>query len=279
MHNPQGGRSTVRGAHGHRQSIAQQPPFPRDGRAPEHPRAQRSVRGRRPAESISLEDGMNHLYAAVNDAIHYFARFDHEFRQDTHLIRNYCGKRLIEAIWASKVRPHTQSQSQHGQRARFEDEYIREGPVSDFESAMERLLFSLRAALTAAEEFRPSQRRPSRFSAEGVARIQKQVHRTFQNIRRSYTIVMERRSEMETVNTELEMLRVFLSRNGAEEGRRRDDPEQFREGGARPPRGDSELEGGSHTEESVEQLEEWTGGKADEPAAGAVAGDAGQVTW
>lgn len=62
---------------------------------------------------------------------------------------------------------------------------------------------------------------------------------------------------METVNTELEMLRVFLSRNGAEEGRWRGNPDYVQEEGGPPHRSDS---GGSQLEESVEQPEEWTGG-------------------
>lgn len=67
---------------------------------------------------------------------------------------------------------------------------------------------------------------------------------------------------METVNTELEMLRVFLSRNGAEEGRWRGNPDYFQEEGGPPHRSDS---GGSQLEESVDQPEEWTGGHGDEP--------------
>ncbi|KAL8986735.1 MAG: hypothetical protein Q9177_004000 [Variospora cf. flavescens] len=252
-------------------------PFPHHGRAREHPRAHRSVQSRWPPERISLEDGINELYDAVNEAIHYFFQFDQEFQQDTHLIRDYCGKRLLEAIWAAKVQPRRQSQSQqHGQRGRFDDERIREGPVSDFALALDRLLSSLRAALTIAEGTRPSQRRPSRDSAEDAAKVQKQLHRSFQNIRKSYSLVMERRSEMETVNTELEMLRVFLSRNGAEEGRWRGKPDYFQEEGGPPHRSDS---GGSQLEESVDQPEEWTGGHGDEPADTAVAGDAARDVW
>lgn len=234
----------------------QQPAFPPNERARNHSHAKRDTPGRRPTEIPSLEDAIIDLYDSVDDAIQYFSHFEQDFRQDTHRIRNYCDKGLLEAIWASKV--HPQTSAQRSSRTHSEAEANYDGHET-CRGTMKQLLSALGAALAAAEDFRPSQRRPSRYSPDDAMKIRVQLHRSYQNLRKSFSMLTQRRSEMETVNTELEMLRVFLSRNGAEE---REVGNGRRQAQAIP---DRQMNEGVYERETAwegtgEQVEEWDGG-------------------
>ncbi|KAI4129814.1 MAG: hypothetical protein LQ338_002065 [Usnochroma carphineum] len=256
-----------------RRFVDGQSPFPPDGRARNHPHTQRSTADRRPMESLSLEDGITELYDSVNDAIQYFFHFDQDFRQDTQRIRAYCDKNLLEAVWTSKV--HPQTQSQHNRRGQFDVEgsHDRSSPASaTFRSTIKQLLKALGVVVTAAEEFRPSQRRPSRYTSDDAAKIRQQLQRSFQNLRRSFAIVMQRRLEMETVNTELEMLRVFLSRNGAEVADDRVRRGHVRGEGERHQKVEFDMQGEEVYEEEGGQSQEW--GAAPEQAQDGGGGDA-----
>lgn len=248
----------------------QQPSYHPDGRARNQPRTHRGTSSRRAAEAPSLEDGIIELFDSVNHAIDFFSHFEQEFRQDTHRIQTYCEQGLLEEVWGSKV--HPQATGQRGMRKQHDRDRNFDGPdaeIPTFRDTMNELVSSLDGALSAAESYRVSQRRPSRYSPEDAAKIRQQLRRSDHNLRRSFAIVGKRRSEMETVNTELEMLTVFLSRNGAEEGRRRDDPGHSRAGGGRTRRGGDDMrhsgnaEGDTAWEEGGEQVEEYSGGYGD----------------
>ncbi|KAL8930436.1 MAG: hypothetical protein Q9208_000620 [Pyrenodesmia sp. 3 TL-2023] len=253
-----------------RRSMDQQPPYPPDVRARNQPRNHHGIPSRRPAEHPSLEDGIIELFDSVNDAIQFFSHFEQDFRQDTHRIQTYCEKPLLEEVWASKIRP--QASGQRGMRKQHDGDSNFDRPdarIPTFRDTMKELVSSLEGALTAAESYRVSQRRPSRYSLEDAAKIRQQLRRSDHNLRKSFAIVGKRRSEMETVNTELEMLRVFLSRNGAEEGRGGCDPGHSRGGGGRQWRGGDDMrdcgntEGDTAWEERGEQVEEYSGGYVD----------------
>lgn len=248
----------------------QQPSYPPDGRARNPQRTQHGTSSRRPAEAPSLEDGIVELFDSVNHAIQFFSHFQQDFRQDTHRIQPYCEKELLEEVWGSKIRPP--ATGQRGMRKQYDRDRSFDGPdpeVPTFRGTMNELVSSLEGTLTAAETYRVSQRRPSRYSLEDAAKIRQQLRRSDHNLRKSFAIVGKRRSEMETMNTELEMLRVFLSRNGAEEGWEGDDPGHGRGGGGRQRRVGDDMrdcgnpEGDTAWEERGEQVEEYSGGYDD----------------
>ncbi|KAL8897249.1 MAG: hypothetical protein Q9207_007308 [Kuettlingeria erythrocarpa] len=256
----------------------QQPSYQPDGRARNQPRTHYGTptSGRAPEASF-LEDGIIELFDSVNHAIDFFSHFEHDFRKDTHRIQTYCEQGLLEEVWGSKVRPQAAGQ-RGGMRKQHDRDRNFDGPdaeIPTFRDTMNELVSSLEGTLSAAESYRVSQRRPSRYSLEDAAKIRQQLRRSDHNLRRSFAIVGKRRSEMETVNTELEMLRVFLSRNGAEEARRRSDPRHSRAGGGRPRRGGDDMrhssnaEGDTAWEEGGEQVEEYSGGYGDGQDGGA----------
>ncbi|KAL8992951.1 MAG: hypothetical protein Q9188_007458 [Gyalolechia gomerana] len=244
-----------------RHSLDQQSAFPHDGRAQRRLGSQHGPPTRTHPQAISLEDGISDLYDSVDDAIQHFSHFEQEFHQDIHRIRSYCETRLLEAVWMQKTRPvekmtrDRQRNTQRGHSAEQED--ANRSPPS-LRSTMRQLMSSLDAALASAEEFHPSQRRPTRYSAEDAVRIRQQLHRSYQSLRKSFSVVVQKRSEMESLNTELEMLKVFLSRNGAEN----------RDGGGGGP---ARVGGGRHTgvadevhderawDEPGEKRQEWGG--------------------
>ncbi|KAL8722439.1 MAG: hypothetical protein Q9225_001061 [Loekoesia sp. 1 TL-2023] len=235
-------------------------PFPHDGRTRHGPPAQYGTTGRKAAEQLSLEDGIAYLFDSVSETIEYCSQFQEEFHQDIYRISSYCEKRLLEAVWMQKVRPVDKASRDRQRNARYDDSGNHGGADYEpptFRNIMRQLLSALTAALTAAEDFRPSQRRPSRYSVDDATKIRQQLHRSYQNLRKSFTVVMERRSEMESVNTELEMLRVFLSRNGADQGRQ-EDGKDYSQGrsGYQPPVG-SDFQSQDVYEESGEQEGEW----------------------
>lgn len=240
-----------------RRSLEQQLPFSHNGRARHRLPTQDGTTGRKAAEQLSLEDGITDLFASVNETIEYFFQFQEEFHQDVYRISNYCEKRLLEAVWMQKVRPVDKANRRN---ARYDQSGNQGGPgygPTTFRNVMRQLLSALTAALTAAEDFRPPQRRPSRYSADDASKIRQQLHRSYQNLRKSFSVVMERRSEMESVNTELEMLRLFLSRNGADEGRE-DDGKDYRQGrGGHQPQVGSDFQSQDVYEESGEQEGGW----------------------
>ncbi|KAL8724435.1 MAG: hypothetical protein Q9166_007957 [cf. Caloplaca sp. 2 TL-2023] len=230
-----------------------------------HSSSQRGVPNRRSREQdMSLEDGILELFEVINEAINIFAHFNQDYQQDVQRIRKYCDKHLIDAVWMQKVCGGSREAGDPRRRHRGEqdedmDRTARQSP--SLRSTMKQLLSSVELALNAAQVFRPSPRRPSRYTSDDVVKIQEQLHRTYQNLRRSFPIVTERRSEMEHVSTELEMLRLFLGRNGAADGVEDVARGGGHGGGSRRPGG---FTGGSHVgfeEEAGEQVEEWSGGQ------------------
>lgn len=258
--------------HGGRRSLDQQSQFGNEGR----PRRISSQNQRGPLGRIStgtapLEDGIADLFHAVNDAIQEFGQFDQDFRQDVKRIRIYCNERIIEAVWMYKVSPRGSKSRNRQQRGKLRE-------VDDFDGAdhqppglqdiMEHLMRSLEEVLNAVDAFRPSQRRPSRYSSEDVSKIRQQLHRAYENLRRSSSIITQHHSEMETVTTELEMLRLFLSRKGAEEDGHEAGHEagaaRFHEGGGRRQVTQSGLQSQGAYGDDGDQAQEWDGGQTDQ---------------
>ncbi|KAI4273235.1 MAG: hypothetical protein L6R38_006383 [Xanthoria sp. 2 TBL-2021] len=218
---------------------------------------------------VPLEEGIQDLFESVNEAIEFFAHFTLDYQQDVHRISKYCNKQLINAIWAEKARgsPRDAKDGRAGRRRGDPDHDVdREDRIQSpsLPNSLTELLSAIAATLRAAEDFRPSQRRPSRYKIDDVAKIRQQLQRAFQSLRKSYPVVMERRSEMEHVTTELEMLGVFLGRNGAE-----GDADGDAGGGARPGgrrrMGQSEAGGPNAYEGGIDEpVEEWSGGQGAE---------------
>ncbi|KAL8795953.1 MAG: hypothetical protein Q9182_007448 [Xanthomendoza sp. 2 TL-2023] len=170
---------------------------------------------------VSLENGMSELFDCVNEAIRFFGHFDHDYQQDIQRIRRYCDQRLIDAVWMQKAQgPPRKGRAGGRRRDDQDDEIEKERPSQSptLRNTMKQLNSTMETALDAVENFPGSQRRPSRHTAEDVAKIRKQLHRTYQNLRKSFLVILEKRSEMEHVTTELEMLSLFLGRNGAADG-------------------------------------------------------------
>ncbi|KAL8752467.1 MAG: hypothetical protein Q9199_005719 [Rusavskia elegans] len=248
-----------------------------------HHSSQRGMASRRSKEhDVPLEEGIQDLFESVNEAIEFFAHFTQDYQQDVHRISKYCNKQFINAIWAEKARgcPRDARDGRAGRRRGDPDHDVdredRMQPPS-LSNSLTQLLSAIAATLRAAEDFRPSQRRPSRYNTDDMAKIRQQLQRAFHSLRKSYPVVMERRSEMEHVTTELEMLGVFLGRNGA--GGNADGGAG---GGGRPGgrRGMSQTEaGGSNAYGGGidEPEEEWSGGQGAEQ--GGDAGDAGDGSW
>lgn len=217
-------------------------------------------------QDVSLEDGIGELFESVNEAIKLFGYFDHDYQQDVQRIRRYCDQHLIDAVWMQKVRGSPREGRTGGGRRRgdLDDELEREERTQppNLRNTMKQVLSTMDMALDAVESFRPSQRRPSRHTPEDVAKIRKQLHRTYQNLRKSFSVVLERRSEMEHVTTELEMLSLFLGRNGASGGNdgARSGARGGQHGGGRRRTAESEVRGQSAYEEELDEpAEEWSG--------------------
>ncbi|KAL8708402.1 MAG: hypothetical protein Q9220_006692 [cf. Caloplaca sp. 1 TL-2023] len=220
------------------------------------------------SRSISLEDAIASLYECAHDAKRHFEDFHQDFKRDIRGIQEYCSQRIIDAVWTQKVRgggggghrDHHDVQAegrgsgrQHDGRPPADQQHQQDPSLR---STMKALLSATGSAVGAAEDFRPSQRRPSRYTLDDVSKIRQQLHRSHQNLRKSFGVLMGSRSEMEHVTTELEMLLLFLSRNGAGDG----NGGNYEVGGsARRQRMGAAVEDDGTYGEVEEQVEEWTG--------------------
>ncbi|CAL8579266.1 hypothetical protein XPA_005015 [Xanthoria parietina] len=186
-----------------------------------HHSDQREMGGRRSREhEFSLEEGIQHLFESVNAAIEFFAHFTQDYQQDIHRISRYCNKHVVDLVWQAKAQgsPRDARGGRSGRRrGEYEYEVDREERMQppSLHTSLTPLLSSLSATIRVAEDFRSSQRRPSRYKTDDVAKILQQLQRAQHSLRKSSLVVMEKRSEMEHMTTELEMLSVFLGRNGA----------------------------------------------------------------
>ena len=239
----------------------QQRPGGHEARSPRNHENQHGQPSRKPIKCVSLEDGIADLFDCVDETIHYISHFEQDYQQDIHRIRDYCDEGLLDAVWMEKILP-TAKPSRDRQRNIRSDSFDHQdrqkpGPMT-FRNATRQLLEALGAVLAAAES-RPSQRRPSRYKNEDVSRIRQQLHRSHQNLRKSFFVVAERPSEMESVKTELEMLSVFLSRNGARGGGNRYDTGHTDVPSRRQPEGTSEVKVVGQWGEPGEQRETWDG--------------------
>ncbi|KAL8767579.1 MAG: hypothetical protein Q9209_005951 [Squamulea sp. 1 TL-2023] len=276
------GRPTPRDSHerhGGRRSLDHPSRFLEDeGRSGYHQSSQRGIPKRRSKEhDISLEDGVQDLFHSVNEAIDLLSHLDRGFQQDVQRIRVYCDERLINAIWMEKVRgiPRETRDGRIGRHRGGHDEEIETGEQrqsTSLRSTIKQLLSTIEIALDAAHHFRASQRRSSRYKPDDVAKIGQQLTRTYENLRKSFPVVMQRSSEMGHITTELEMLGVFLGRNvprNTMEGGPRDGGHP----GARRRADDSDFGGqGAYGNELDEPAEEWSGGQDAEQGADEVAG-------
>ncbi|KAL8779832.1 MAG: hypothetical protein Q9213_006747 [Squamulea squamosa] len=277
------GRPTPRDSHerhGGRPSLDHPPRFPEDEvRSGYHQSSQRGIPSRRLREhDNSLEDGIQELFQLVNEAIDLFSHFDRAFQQDIQRISMYCDKRLIDAVWMEKVRgnPRDTREGRAGGRRGGHDDEIETGEQrqsTSLRSTMKQLLSTIEIALNAAHHFRPSQRRPSRYKPDDVAKIGQQLSRTYENLRKSFPIAMQRSSEMGHITTELEMLGVFLGRN-VPRSNMEGGPRDGEHPGARRRADDRKVGGqGGYGEKLDEPAEEWSGGQDAEQGADDVAGD------
>ncbi len=243
----------------------------REIRSGHHHSSQRGAAGHRSRErNVSLDDGMQDLFGIVNQAIGFFNHFSQDYQQDIQQISRYCHRRVVESIWAEKTRNGPRdTRDGRADRRRGEppehdmDRDERVQPPS-LGKSMDQLLSGISNTIRAAEEFRPSQRRPSRYRTDDVAKIRQQLSRAYSSLQGSCLKVMDKYSEMEHVTTELEMLRVFLESKGAG-----GDVDRGAGGGVRPSGRrmmDQGVEGGqdAYGGEMDEPEEEWDGGQESE---------------
>lgn len=217
------GRPTPRDSHerhGGRRPLDHPSPFMEDeDRSGYHQSSQRGLPSRRTKErDISLEDRIQDLLEFVNEVIDLLGHLDRGFQQDVQRISMYCDRRTIDAVWMEKVRgnPRVNREGRTGRhRGGHDDEVETEDQrqSTSLRSIIKQLLSTIDIALEAARHFRPSQRRTSRYKSDDVAKIGQQLTRTYENIRKSFPVVMQRSSEIGHMTTELEMLGVFLGRN------------------------------------------------------------------
>ncbi|KAI4271196.1 MAG: hypothetical protein LQ337_006174 [Flavoplaca oasis] len=251
----------------------------REVRSGHHYSSQRGAAGHGFREqNVSLDDGMQDLSETVNKAIGFFSHFSQDYLQDIQRISRYCHRRIIESIWTEKTRGGPRdTRDRRADRRRGEppehdmDREERMQPPS-LGKSMDQLLLCIRDTIRAAEGFRPSQRRPSRYKTGDVSKIRQQLSRAYSSLQGSYPKAMDKYSEMEHVTTELEMLRVFLESKGARGGADRG------AGGCVWPSGrrvmDQGVEGGQDVYEGQmdEPEEEWDGGQESEQGAGDAGG-------
>ncbi|KAL8998158.1 MAG: hypothetical protein Q9169_002712 [Polycauliona sp. 2 TL-2023] len=241
-----------------------------------HSRGHREVGNRRSKDhDISLEDSIQDLFESVNEALGYFAHFVQEYDTDIQRINHYCHESITDAIWKAKARGPPPPRESHdgrgsGRRRGGESEHDREGQErrkpQSIHGSLGQLLSSMDTTIRAASEFRPSQRRPSRYKPDDVAGIQQHLLRAYGSLDRLYPVVVEKRSKMKPVMTELEMLGVSLRNHvdggatdrGAGGGRRSDGR---RDMGQRETGGQDDYGGDVNEPE-----EEWDGGQ--EPTQG-----------
>ncbi|KAL8706578.1 MAG: hypothetical protein Q9201_000391 [Fulgogasparrea decipioides] len=249
---------------GGRRSLDQQSPFLGDGRGRYNSQSQRERPGRLSTESVTLEDGVVDLFHAVNDAIQQFGHFEQDYDRDVQRIRSYCDKELIEAVWMQKLAPRAISRDRQRERYGGPDERDKaEHQPLNLRGTMKQLLSTLGAALHAAEDFRPSQRRPSRYSPDDVSEVRQYLHKAYHSLRKSFSTIVEHRSKIGKVNTELEMLRVFLSRNGAEESGERGGTVRFQASDDPTRGGESDFQGQGSYHDDSEQGVGWSPSQAD----------------
>ncbi|KAL8912886.1 MAG: hypothetical protein Q9171_002180 [Xanthocarpia ochracea] len=276
------GRPTPRDSHerhGGRRPLDHSIPFLDDERRnAHHYPSQRKMPSRRSKEhNISLEDGIQDLFEAINEGIDLFTHFTQDYQQDVERISRYCDKHLIDAIWMEKVRssPRDIKEGRAGRRRGGPDRELQQEERMEppaLRSMMKQLLSTIETTVNAVDDFRPSQRRPSRYKPEDIAKIRQQLNRSYQNLRRSFPLVMDRRSEMEHVTTEMEMLGLFLGRNGAE-GNADSGPRCGGYLGERRRTGESEVGGPSAYGGGLDEpAEEWSGDHEAGPGAGDTTG-------
>ncbi|KAL9041764.1 MAG: hypothetical protein Q9180_001065 [Flavoplaca navasiana] len=242
----------------------------REIRSGHHYSSQRVAAGHRSREqNVSLDDGMQDLFETVNKAIGLFSHFSQDYQQDIQRISRYCHRRIVESIWVEKTRSGPRdTRDGRADRRRGEppahdmDREERMQPPS-LGKSMDQLLSGIRNTIKAAEEFRPSQRRTSRYKADDVAKIRQQLSRAYSSLQGSWPKAMDKYSEMEHSTTELEMLRVFLESKGA-----RGDVDRGAGGVRLVDRRvmDQGVEGGqgAYGGEMDEPEEEWDGGQESE---------------
>ncbi|KAL8691854.1 MAG: hypothetical protein Q9218_003015 [Villophora microphyllina] len=223
--------------------------------------SRRDKPSRRSLGNATLEAGIEELSHCVDAAIDEFSNFEQEFRQDIHRIRNYCDSNLIEAVWMQKVHPREQSRNhQHGRSAEAEGPDSSERRPPGLRDTIKTVLSGLGAALNAAEQFRPSQRRPSRYAPEDIPKIHKRLQRAVQDLRELFPEAMERHEELKNMKTALGELRLFLTDNGAEPRGDGGGNVRFDDTSGRAHGGRSEDQHQDAYGDDDEHVEEYTGG-------------------
>ncbi|KAL8663313.1 MAG: hypothetical protein Q9202_003949 [Teloschistes flavicans] len=224
--------------------------------------SQRGRPGRRSSELVSLEDSVVQLSQCVIAAMATFNKIEVDFDQDIHRIRRYCDKGLIEEIWMQKVRPRNRSRNhRHGQPGEAEDLDRNERQSPGLRETMKQLYPALGAALSAAENFRPSQRKPTPYSSEDVRNIHKRLNKANKDFGDHWRSILESHSEFGRMRTTLDELRTFLSHNGGEFGRNQGDSVRFDDRSSRGAHAESDAQGRAGYGEDDEHMEEYSGGQ------------------
>ncbi|KAL8672102.1 MAG: hypothetical protein Q9168_003434 [Polycauliona sp. 1 TL-2023] len=246
-----------------------------------HPSQRGTPGGRRSKEhEVSLEEGIQELFDSANEAIGFFTRFEQDFNGDVQRISRYCSERITDAIWKAKAReaPRESHDGRAGRRRGGENErdserQERRQPPPSLGNSLGQLLSGIEDTVRIAEEFRPSQRRPSRYKPEDVAGIRRHLARAYRALHELFPDFIEKSSKMKPVVTELEILVVSLKGHVAGNDADRGAGGGRRSGGGRDM-GQRETGGQkSYGGEEDEPEEEWDGGQQQEQ------GDAGGGDW
>ncbi|KAL8645764.1 MAG: hypothetical protein Q9226_007153 [Calogaya cf. arnoldii] len=221
---------------------------------------------------VSLGDAIQDLYESVMEAIGFLNDFARDYQQDIHRISRYCDKRFIDEVWKQKARGNPRDTrdtrdkraGQRGGESEYDGDRQERVQPPSLPNTLDQLLSTIESATRAAEDLLRSQRRSSRYKTDDAVKIRQQLQRSYQNLQSSCDVVMRKRSEIEQIITELQILKVVLERNGAG-----GDAGRSAGGGGRPGgrRGMSQSEGGgqnAYEGGADEPLEEWDGGQEPE---------------
>lgn len=220
--------------------------------------------GRRSTEIVPLEDSVIQLSRCVIATMKKFKQVEEEFDHDVHRIRRYCEEGLVEEVWMHKVRPRNRSRNgQHGRLAEADDLDRNERQSSGLWETMKQLILTLDAALDAAENFRPSQRKPTQYTTEDIRNIHKRLAQANEDFRKSWRSIFKSRSDAGRMRTSLDELRLFLSHNGGDVENDRGDGVRFDDRSIHGTHAERNAQGRGDCGEDDEHVEEYSGQQKD----------------
>jgi len=157
----------------------------------------------------SREEAISALFKATQDALTFLSRFKDDFDREVRDVQAYASPEVIDHLWINKVRISNGHRGPRAPSAQSQDREDREPPKSNFKSVAKGLDQSLHSAILA-----------SRSNPDPT--IVRKLHHADNDIGALFRDVAEDFGLLDGLTTELEMLAIFLQRNGARAGSRGD---------------------------------------------------------